>query len=264
MVKFRLAQVFAFSLVMLLGTSLVVAQEQGQRPGRGGRGGFGGSRLSGVLSILGNEEVQKELALDEATGTNLKKVLETAGAEARTELGNAGGGREAFQNLSQDERAAKMRELQAKGAEVQAKIAAKFQPQVKEILTPAQYERAQQIYWQSSTVQALSDPDLIKALEVTKEQQDKIAEVGKEFDAKRRELFSGGRGQGGGGAGGFEKMAELNKERDTKVVDVLSAEQKEKFTKLKGKEFDVAKLRGFGGRGGRPGGRPAGGRPATE
>lgn len=257
MVKFRLAKVVAFSLVMLLGTSLVVAQEQGQRQGRGGRGGFGGGRMSGVLSLLNNEEVHKELALDEATGTSLKKVLEAASTEARTEMGD-GGGREAFRNLSDTERAAKMKELQAKGAEVQAKIVAKYQPQVKEILTPAQFERAQQIYWQTSTVQALNDPELVRALEVTKEQQDKIAAVGKEFDEKRRELFSAGPGQGGGG---FEKMAELNKERDTKVIDVLTAEQKEKFTKLKGKEFDTSKLRG---RGGRPGGRPAGGRPATE
>ncbi|MES2790185.1 MAG: hypothetical protein V4719_11280 [Planctomycetota bacterium] len=262
MVKLRLTSLLTVGLVMFLSVSMTMAQGQG---GGRGRGGFGGPRVSGVLGLLNNEEVQKELALDDAAKTSLKKVVDTASEEARTELG-AGGGFAGLQDLSQEERRAKMQELQAKGAEVQAKIVAKYQPQVKEILTPAQFERVQQIYWQSNTVQAFADPDLVKALDLSKEQQDKIAAVGKDYAEKQRGLF--GRGQGGGAEGAREKMQELSKERDTKVVEVLTADQKTKFETLKGKEFDVAKLRGGfgGGRGGRPGGRPAGagGRPETE
>lgn len=266
MVKSRLAGFLAVGVVMFLSASVALAQGAGGR-GAGGRGGFGGPRVGGVMGLLNNEEVQKELALDDATKANVKKVTDAAGEESRKELG-AGGGFGDLQNLSAEERRAKFAEMQAKGAEVQAKITAKYLPLVKEVLTPAQFERAQQIYWQSNTVRALSDPDLIKALDVTKEQTDKIAAVSKEYEEKQRGLF--GRGPGAGGAGGAEggreKMAELSKERDTKVVDVLTADQKTKFATLKGKEFDVSKLRGGfgGGRGGRPGGAGGRGRPETE
>ena len=258
MVKFRLTRVLALSLVMFLSVSMAMAQGQGQgNRQRGGRGGFGGGfgGAGGVMGLLNNEEVQKELALDEATKASVKKITDAAAEEARTEAG-AGGGFAALRELPEAERRAKMQELQAKGAEVRAKITAKYQPQVKEVLTPAQFERAQQIYWQVNTERALSDPDLVKALDITKEQQDKIAAVSKEYSEKTRALFTGGRGQGGA-EGGREKMAELNKERETKVTDVLTADQKTKFATLKGKEFDVSKLRGGfgGGRGGR-GARP--------
>lgn len=253
MVKSRLASFLAVGLVMFLSASMALAQGQGGRGG-GGRGGFGGPRVGGVLGLLNNQEVQKELALDEATKTGVKKVVDAAGEEARTEAG-AGGGFAGLRDLPEAERRAKMQEFQAKAAAVQAKITAKYLPQVKEVLTPAQFERAQQIYWQSLRSRALADADLGKALELTPEQQDKIAAVGKEFDEKQRALFTPGQG---GGEGAREKREELSKERDTKVTDVLTADQKTKFATLKGKEFDVSKLRGGfgGGRGGRPGGRP--------
>ncbi len=265
MVKFRLTRILALSFVMFLSASLVMAQNQEQRGrGRGGRGGFGGfgGGLGGVMGLLNNEEVQKELALDDAAKASVKKITDAAAEEARTEAG-AGGGFAGIRDLPEAERQAKMEEFRAKANEARAKIVAKYQPQVKEALTPAQFERAQQIYWQASTERALSDPDLIKALEITKDQQDKIAAINKEHGEKSRALFTGGRGQGGG-EGGREKMAELNKERDTKLTGVLTADQQTKFATLKGKEFDVSKLRGgFGGRGGR-GGRPGGAGARSE
>lgn len=286
MVKLRLARVMTVGLVMFLGASLVVAQEQGQGQrqrgqgggGRGGFGGFGGGGFGGsrgLLGLINNDAVKKELAVDEETAGKLKKVGDDAIAETRTEMEKlGGGGRDAFQGLSDDERRAKFQEMQTKGAEIRTKILAKYQPQLKEILSETQYTRLQQIHWQSSLTGALADPEVIKAIDLTKEQQDKIAAVGKEYEEKQRGLFPQ-RGQGGGGGagagGGFQeamaKMQELNKERETKITDVLSADQKEKFKTLKGKEFDVALLRpNFGGGRGGPGGRPAGGggRPAAE
>jgi hypothetical protein len=55
-------------------------------------------------------------------------------------------------------------------------------------------------------------------------------------------------------------MQELNKEREAKINEVLTKAQLETFAKLKGKEFDVAQLRGGRGGPGGPGGG-AGGRP---
>jgi DNA topoisomerase IA len=46
------------------------------------------------------------------------------------------------------------------------------------------------------------------------------------------------------------KREELVKEREAKAAEVLSKEQQEKYTKLKGKPFDVSQLQGPGRRGG--------------
>jgi hypothetical protein len=134
---------------------------------------------------------------------------------------------------------------------------------------------------QAAGSQALTRPDIVKSLDLTKDQQEKITDINQEFGKKQNELRPGGR-RGGAGAGGpppdFEgiraKMQELTKERDSKATEVLSKEQQEKYEKLKGKPFDVAQLMQFGpgmGRGGRggpggPGGGPRGaaGRPQKK
>ena len=58
----------------------------------------------------------------------------------------------------------------------------------------------------------------------------------------------------------------MGKARDGKLSDVLTKDQQAKLKELKGKEFDVSKLRPTfgGGRGGRPGGAGARTRPETE
>jgi hypothetical protein len=108
------------------------------------------------------------------------------------------------------------------------------------------------------------DPDLIAALKITKEQQDKLTAIAKEYGDKQRDLFPRG-GAGGGERPNFEelqkKMRELGESRDKALLEVLTPDQREQFAKLKGKPFDVAQLRrGFGGPGG-PGGGFGGGRP---
>jgi Spy/CpxP family protein refolding chaperone len=55
------------------------------------------------------------------------------------------------------------------------------------------------------------------------------------------------------------KMRELREEETKAVNEVLTKEQQDKLTALKGKEFDVSQLRGRGGQGG---GRRE--RPKTE
>ncbi len=277
MVQLRLVKLLTVGMVMFLGASLVVAQEQPQRNrqgggGGGGRGGFGGGfgGSRGILSLITNEAVQKDLTVDADTVAKLKKVADDSGADSRKEMEGLGGPPGGGQDLSAEERQKRGQEMAAKMTEIRAKIRAKYSPQLQEILSETQYTRLQQIYWQSSLNAALSDAAVIKAIELTKEQQDKIAALGKEYEEKQRGLFGGAGGAGAGAAGGgfqeaMVKMQEMTKEREKKVTDVLSADQKTKFATLKGKEFDVSKLRpNFGGGRGGPGGRPAGagGRPA--
>jgi ubiquitin len=146
-------------------------------------------------------------------------------------------------------------------------------PQLKEALTAPQLERVQQIALQAARSHALTRPDVAKTLDLTKEQQEKIAGINQEFTQKQAQAgLRGGRRGGGQGADGpppdfqamMAKMEELTKERDSKATEVLSKEQQEKYEKLKGKPFDVAQLMQFGpgmGRGGRGGPGGAAGRP---
>ena len=236
-------------------TTAVFAQ-----PGAGGRGrgGFGGG-MSGppsALMLAGNPVIQKELAVSDDQAAKLKAL----GDEARAELSEANGPVDGLRDLPEAERRAKMTEMMAKRAEASRKVSAKFKPKLAEVLDAKQLERLDQIALQVAGAQAYSDPDVVKTLALSKEQQDKIASINKEASEKQRELFGGAGGAGGGDfQERFAKMAELNRARDKDLAAVLTTEQSEQLAKMKGKEFDVAQLRG--GPGGRPQGGAGRGRP---
>ena len=241
--KCLVAGVLACSLV-----GVASAQPGGGRGGPGGGGfggGFGGGRGGGssLLSLADNEAVQKELAVSDDAKAAVKKVNESY-----------------------------REELQKAIEESTKSVNAKMAPQVKEALTAEQYKRLQQIRVQALGSQAYTDAEVVKALGLKTEQQDKIAEIGKDYTAKLRESFQPGGGGGGGDRTDMRaKMEEMSKARDAQINDVLTKDQQAKLKELKGKEFDLASLqpRGFGGPGGggpggngRPGG--AGGRPSGD
>ena len=203
--------------------------------GRGrGFSGFGGG--SSMASLLGNEAVQKELALEGAALEKAKALRDEYRAEVQK--GMPENSFQGLRDLPRDQQAAKLTELRQKMTEASTKAAAAVNPKIKEALSAQQYERLQQIQWQAAGIQAYSDAELTKALDISKEQSEKIAAVEKEYSGKQRELFRGGFNEEA-----REKMTALSKERDSKVNEVLTAAQREKFAQLKGKEFDLASLR---------------------
>ena len=216
------------------------AQEKGQKGrgrGPGGPGFFGGG--GSLVMLASNEAVQKEIGADEATVGKIRSI----GEESRQAMGEifAGGG----QDLSDEERQ-KRRE---KFEELSKKSAAKL----KEALSADQFKRLQQISWQAAGAAALADETVAKELAITEEQKKKLADVRDDYAQKRQAL---------GRDAAPEARRELAQEESKKAIEVLTAEQQEKFTALKGKAFDVAALRGgFGG--GRPGGKGKN-RPKTE
>ena len=252
------------TLVVLSAMATSALAQPGAGAGGRGRGGFGGTQSAVMLA--GIAAVQKDLGVTEDQIAKLK----TLGEEARKELTEGGGGDIAglrdLRDLPEAERRAKLEEFAAKRAEIAKKVVAKYKPKLAEVLDAKQVERLQQIALQVAGAQAYSDPDVVKTLKLSKEQQDKVAAVVKDFSDKQREMFTAG----GGGAGRSEeamtKMRELGTARDKDLVAVLTADQKEQLAKLKGKEFDTASLRG--GPGGRPpggaGGSPGAGRPGAE
>jgi hypothetical protein len=268
------------------------AQFRGGGPGGGGRGFgmgmMGGPGMGGPLMLAGISAVQKEIGLEEDGLTKVQKILDSFREEMMAEWEKAGlgrGGFGQFADLTPEERESKMREMSEKRTALMTKMNEKFVPQLKETISATQFERLQQIAWQAAGSLALAGPELGKSLDLTKDQLKKIEDINKDYTDKQTELrrnaFGGG-GSGGGGAGPggggptafqemFTKVQELNKERDGKAIEALSKEQQEKYTKLKGKPFDLAQLRppmgpgGPGGRGG-PAGRPQGaaGRPQNK
>ena len=157
-----------------------------------------------------------------------------------------GGGRD----LSEEQR--------TKLTEGMKKLGDTYLPKVKETLKPEQFERVQQISYQVAGPAAYSDPEVVKALEITKEQEEKLATISKDFQEKQRALFTGGNAEGA-----REAFTKLREEQNAEIAKVLTAEQTEKFSKLKGKAFDTSTL--FGGGRGPGGGRPGGkGRPGGE
>ena len=216
---------------------------QGRRPGGGGFGGRGG--MNNPLMLVASEAVQKEIGVTDdqkAKLAALREEFQTESEKVRNDAGLTGGG--GFQNLTDEQR--------TKLQEGMKKLTDTFTPKLKETLKPEQLERVQQIGYQVAGPAAYSDPEVVKALDITKEQQEKLAAVRDEFQKKQQELFAGG------GEGVREGMTKLRDEQNAEIAKVLTKEQTEKFTTLKGKAFDTSALfgggRGQGGGKGRPGG----------
>lgn len=262
---------FIVIVVAIVWTANAQAQPGGGR--RGGGFGMGGPGQGGVVGLVGLPPVQKEIGLEGAAAEKVGKLVSDFQESVRDEAEKAGVGPGSFQeiqSLPAEERETKMREMREKMGGITRKLNDKFLPQVKAALTPAQYERVQQIGWQTAGSRAFAERELSQALEVTKEQQEKIVALNQEFEKKMAEERA--QGAGGNFQAMFAKMREMNKARDQKAVEVLSKEQQEKYHKLMGKPFDLMQQMmqgGFGGRGGPGGpggaaGRPGAGRPQKK
>jgi len=243
--------VCAVAVALCLITAAAEAQQQGRRGNRGGGpGGFGRGmgRFNGAgarLMYLQNDKVQKELELVDDQKDQIKKL----GDKSRENMREMFSG---LQDLPQEERQEKMRELQPKMEESQKALG----KQVDEVLMPNQRDRLKQITVQIQGTGALSDEEVAKELALSDDQEKQIQQVRQEAFEKMRENFRPGAGGGDNDRDARrERMQKAQKETDDKVLAVLTSEQRDKFEKMKGEkfEFDPSQLFGQGGFGG-PGG----------
>ena len=209
-------------------------------PGGPGRGGFGmGGMQSPAMMwgrLLQSATVQKELNLTDDQKDKLKEYSDKAQAAMRELFAG-------MRDLSADERAAKMAENRKK-MDSQAEEAKKT---IEGILLPNQLDRLKEVALQVRGPQALADKEVQTSVGLTDDQKDKIKTIGEDTMKKVQEVFS----EGLDPQEARTKMQSLEKEAQGKVMEVLTAEQKEKFEKLKGVKLEIpaAELRG-----GRPGG----------
>ncbi|HEY2841304.1 MAG TPA: hypothetical protein VGJ26_19260 [Pirellulales bacterium] len=244
----RLRHICALATVLALG-AICVSPASAQQ-GRGGRGGFGMGMGGGMGMLVTMKPVQEELKLTSDQIESATKVAEEAQAAVRESFGN-------LRDASPEDRRAAMEKMQKQTAETDKKILA--------ALKPEQATRLKELSIQRRSVGALMDPEVATTLKLSDDQKTKLGEALRPGPGGP----GGGGGGGGGGAGpnasdeeraaARERMTKAMKERETKALDILTADQRAEFTKMQGKKFDFPAPQGRPGGGGGGGGkrRPA-------
>ena len=223
--------------VMALALAAVVAVVATAQAPQGSRRGFGmGSSRDSLLGLLRIELVQKELKLsDEDTGkiTELREKLRAEMREKSTALREI------------DDRA----QRRVKMTELMDESNRKAREQLREVLSREQMMRLYQIRMQvRPLVESLANRRLASRLQLTEEQQTKVAEIVKETQAKQAELRSS--------MGNFrdatqeqrterfQKSRKIRSDADEKALGLLTAEQKEALEKMKGAKIELPARRG--------------------
>jgi hypothetical protein len=182
------------------------------------------------LPLLVSESVQKEIEL---TGDQMAKVtaLHKDFQEALAKLFPGTSGIKDVRELSDEQRTKLLEGIR--------KINDDFEPKTKEILKPEQFERAQQIAYQLQGPEAFRNPDVIKSLELNKNQQEKMTIINKDYQEKIQAL--------GVGPAAFTKVNKIRDEQTAELVKALTKDQTDKWMALRGKAFDISTIR-FGAR----------------
>jgi hypothetical protein len=123
--------------------------------------------------------------------------------------------------LSGDEQEQKIKELQQKNEKFLA-----------DNLSDAQRKRLGQITMQITGLVQLTRPEVVRALSLTEEQQNKFKEMQKEAGTELQAIIHDTNREGRN-----EKLAKLRAEIDKKVDAVLTDEQKEKAREVVGEPF---------------------------
>jgi len=123
-----------------------------------------------------------------------------------------------------------------------------------EILLEHQVTRLNEIYVQAMGANAVQDPMVAKALEISDDQKENMQELRDEMLESMRSM----RGDSDDREAMREKMQEMNQEIQEKMMDLLSDDQKDKLEEMKGEAFDLPEdampqRRGRRGRGGADG-----------
>lgn len=115
----------------------------------------------------------------------------------------------------------------------------KHKNDVKELLTPDQFKRLQQIHWQSEGPRAMTDPAIVDALKLSERQIKGVVETNREFAEEQREYFAGIQTADPKPAISEirQKIDDLVKKRDERIEQILSASQRDQFSELLGMPF---------------------------
>jgi len=201
--------VLGFGALALLCTP-ALAQGQGR--------GFG--MMGGGAMILGNPSVQKELKFTEEQTSKAQTAL--------TEI------REAHQEEMQGLRDAEPAERMTKMATLNK---AMTEEAIKALgLKEEQVKRFKQVSLQTRRAQAFTDPEVVKDLKITDDQKKQIQELVQDSGAKSREIFQANQDDR---AEAMKQIQALQKETGTKVMALLTDDQKKQWKEMTGAPFEM-------------------------
>ena len=166
---------------LLLAASTV---QQAQAQGRRGGGMFG----LGVspLGVIAAPAVQKELGLSEDQVAKVKDIAQDYREDLQQQREGAGLGGRPQGDVSAEEREKRTAQMAA----IRKNVDDKFMPKLNEVLDKTQQTRLHEIAIQVAGPQALEDATVVKTLDLTKEQQDKIRKLAEDMRHKLREAFT--------------------------------------------------------------------------
>lgn len=202
------------SNVLILGIALVLVQPSQLCAQRRGQGGL---RLGSATAaqLLQLESVQKELKLTDEQKGKAAAINESV-ISARRQL---------FANTAKDsnERGPKVAELNKN-----------TDNDLKKTLDEGQWKRLREIVLQVNDGAELDKEDVQQALKINDEQKTKLADIRKQNAAARREALAQLQGEARA-----TKEAELYREGNKKLLEVLSPEQKKQFEDMQGAKFKL-------------------------
>ncbi len=224
------------AIVLSISSNIVIAQPLGG--GRGFRGGPGGNfGGGGVLDLVQQQEVRREIELSEDQLAELRTLGETIRGEIRGEMQ---GMFEGMRDLSDEERQARFGEIRTRFEAINKDTETRIQS----VLMPHQFDRLKQIDLQARIQRggagALSEGELADALELSESQREQIRE---KSEVVQKDLQ--------------EKINQLRLDARNQLLEVLTPDQRAKLESMTGAEFSLPERR-FGGVGGQDGRRERG------
>ncbi|WP_435010041.1 hypothetical protein P12x_001261 [Tundrisphaera lichenicola] len=186
-----------------------------------GRGGFGGG-FGGGPGLVAIPAVQKELKLDDSQVEKAQEVIaemRDKGQEMRSSL----------EGLEGEERMKKMQELMKANNEAAHKS-------LSAILKPEQVARLKQIELQQQGANAITDADVAKKLGITAEQKEKAQTILADSREEMREAFQSA---GDDRQAAMAKIQTLRKETNSKVMALMTEDQKKTWKEMTGEPFEV-------------------------
>ncbi len=229
----RVRRSLVLMMVLVLGAAFTCAAQAQQREGSRRGSGRGFSSRGSLLGLLRLEQVQKEMKLSEEQTTKVQEVVEKLGTEMR----------EQYTALREIEDRQQRRE---KATALSDEFDGKIREQLRDVVEREQMMRLYQIRMQiRPVVDSLSNRYVARRLELTDQQKQKLAEIGKDSQAKQSELYGTMRDASDEQRSEvYRKLRQVRSDADEKALALLTAEQKDSFEEMKGEKIELEMRRG--------------------
>jgi Spy/CpxP family protein refolding chaperone len=216
--------------------ALLVATAQAQRPGRFGGGGFG---FGGPGALLNNKSVQEELKITDEQKTKIQEIAKETREKREAIIGKV--------DFKDQESRAKAKEAFEQNKDKLMEIGQASEKAMLAVLDDGQKKRFKQIETQFGGLASFQNEEVVKALNLTDEQKEKIKVIAEDVTKDVTDLFKEFSKENR--QENQKKIVQLRKEGMEKAVAVLNDAQKAKWKELTGDPFEV-RLESFGGGGG--------------